>query len=823
MRLRSLLVPALAFLLPIVACGVDDDPPVLAIRQQPPTARFTLGEGGGPLPAFLDVPFPSDVYLANGRFGPLPGIERTFKRNGRFLSDQLARLNGWSRIAPVLFPIDDPRKPPNPDTGEPGTALVDRASLPADEAECASDKSSVFLVDLESGQRVPCRATVHDEEQVEGGRSLLAVGPARGVVLEEGHRYCAVITSRVRDKDGRNIGPSDEFLAAVEKKEGPLAAVYGAAYDDVKRSLGGALGADRIVALSPYTTQKIIAETYAMRDALESAPAATLKWDAASMAPMGAVKFAASPGGVLPAGFTASLDAWLGVVPADKKLPDGTDDPDESLSVRAHDKIAAVGTAVFDAINYLQVRAGKYDDVEHATFARDASGKPIPAPEKPTSKIWVTIVVPDATMPPNGYPVVIAQHGLSSSRAYMMALANTFAKKGWMTVAIDSVTFGARANDPKFHVDQTSDWAKAPGATYDGPDGMADLVAVDDVRKERAGSFDLFGGLKNILALRDQVRHASFDTAQLVKLLRSNPDLTPLKTTGDVPKIDPDKIAYVGDSLGAIEGATAAAIEPNVKAWTLNVGGGGILQEIAAHGPVVNAQLSLAGSLNFGFLGGQYSEAHPVVALGQALAEGGDPIAYADRIVKTPMPLAGAPTKPRNVFQIEVLYDELVANEGNEALARAGGWSMATPNAGLNAGVGDLRSHAPYRGGGIVLPTVDPDATGFHDTPVAGVTALIAQVSPATHGADLHRSKSNRSYKIPFNDDKGRLVVDRLGTSFDAPCPYRELQDAMVRFFDDAFAGKVPVITGLPAPVRDLDGDGAPDDTDSAPADPASK
>lgn len=822
MRLRSLLAPAFAFLLPIAACGVDDFEPVLAIKQKPPTARFTLGESGGPIPAFLDVPFPSDVYLKDGRFAALPGVERTFKRNGRFLSDQLARLNGWSRIAPVLFPIDDPRKPVDPETGEPATALVDRASLPADENECTSDKSSVFLIDLDTGKRIPCRAIVHDEEQVDGGRSLLAVGPARGVVLEEAHHYCAVVTSRVRDKEGRNIAPSDELLTAVEKKEGPLAPIYGAAYDKVKAALGGALGAERIVALSPYTTQQIVSETFALREALETSPAATLKWDAASMAPMGAVKFAAAPGGVLPAGFTASLDAWLGVVPQDKKLPDGSDDPDESLPVRAHDKIAAVGTAVFDAINYLQVRPAKYDDVDHATFARDASGKPIPAPEKPTSKIWVTIVVPTGAMPASGYPVVIAQHGLSSSRAYMMALANTFAKKGWMTVAIDSVTFGARANDPKFQVDTTSDWAKAPGATYDGPDGMADLVG-DDVRKERAGSFDLFGGLKNILAMRDQVRQASFDTAQLVKVLRSNPDLSPLKTGADVPKIDPDKIAYVGDSLGAIEGATAAALEPHVKAWTLNVGGGGILQEIAAHGPVVNAQLSLAGSLNFGFVGGQYSEGHPVVALGQTLAEGGDPIAYADKIVLSPTPLAGAPTKPRNVFQIEVLYDELVANEGNEALARAGGWSMATPNVGLNAGVGDLASHAPYRGGGIVLPMVDPDASGFHDTPVAGVTAIVAQVSPATHGADLHRSKSNRQYRIPFNDDKGKLVVDRLANQFDAPCPYRELQDAMVRFFDDAFAGKVPVVSGLPAPVRDLDADGALDGADVAPADPASK
>jgi hypothetical protein len=42
----------------------------------------------------------------------------------------------------------------------------------------------------------------------------------------------------------------------------------------------------------------------------------------------------------------------------------------------------------------------------------------------------------------------------------------------------------------------------------------------------------------------------------------------------------------------------------------------------------------------------------------------------------------------------------------------------------------------------------------------------------------------------------------------------------MLRFFGDAFEGKVPVVTGLPVPARDLDGDGKPDDTDGAPLDP---
>lgn len=822
-RLFSWVVPAFGLLLPILAC-VDPEPRVLAQKPKGPVARFTAGDTGSATPTFLDVPFPSDAYLKDGKWSGMPGIERTFKRNGPFLSKQLETLNGWSRIAGVMFVIDDPRKPANPDTLEPGTAVLDRSTLPANEDECKADGSSVFLLDMDASTRIPCRAVWHDEEGVENGRSLLIVGPARGIVLEEGHHYCAVITSRLKDAEGRNVAPSDEFVGATERKEGPLAGVYGAAFDKASGILGGALGADRIVALSPYTTQKSMDDLYAAREVVESAPAATLKWDAGSLQPMTAAKFAKPTSGPdAPAGFTATLDAWLGVVAPDKKLPDGTDDPNEDLPVRAHDKIASVGTAVFDAINFLQVKPGKYDDVGHAAFARDGAGKPIAAPEKPTSKIWITFSIPDAPMPPEGYPAVIVQHGLSGSRAYLMTMANTFAKKGWIAIAIDSVTFGARANDPKFLVDATTDYATAPGATYAGGDGISDIIQ-NGANRERAGSFDFFGGLKNLLALRDQARQAALDTAQVVKLLRSNPDLAPLQTGAAPPKIDPAKIAYVGDSLGGIEGALAAAIEPNVKAWTLNVAGGGILIELAGHGPVVNANLSLAGSLNFGFLGGSYDEGHPVVIIGQALMDAGDPISFAERLTKSPAPLAGQPTQPRNVFQIEVLYDELVANESNEALARAAGWSLASPNVGPNAGASDA-SGTPFRGGGIVLPMLPPaPAGGYKDTPVAGATALIAQVSPAHHGANLVRGIGNRQYRIPFNTKEGKLVVDRQNATFGVPCPYRELQASMVGFFESAFAGGgAPVIADLPAPRRDTDGDGADDPSDADPIDADAK
>ena len=804
MRAGHRLVPLLAFLVPVAvavaACEAEHPDPFEGLdRLQAVVARFRLGSDA--VPGFLDVPFPSDAYMKDGRFiSSYPGMERTFKSNAAVLGTQLGLTSGWSRIAPVLFAIEDFRAERTAND-EPGAAGVDRETLPLDEDACKADGSSVFLIDLEAADpataRIPCRTTILDERDLESGRFLVGIGPARGVVLAEGHRYAAVLTSRVKREGGEKIEASTDFTKTAVEKVGPLGPLYGAAHDKVMSVVGPALAADKatIIALAPYTTQKVTQELFAMRDALEAAPAATLAWDAATVAPMTPARFAPKVGGVLPPAFTASLDDWLGVVDASAKLPDGSDDPDGSLPVRAHDKIAALGTAVFAATSYLRVRDKKYEDLEHATFARDATGLPVPAPEAPTAKIWVTFAVPTAPMPAAGYPIVIVQHGLNGSRDYLLQLANRIASKGWMAVAIDSVTFGARSPDPKFRTDSSTDY----GAAYTGGDGINDRV-----NNERGGSFDFFGGLKNLLALRDQLRQSEIDTAQLVKLLRANPDLTPLNTgatAATIPKVDPERIAYVGDSLGAIEGAVAAAIEPRVKAWTFNVGGGGIISEAAAHGPVINSNLALAGTVNFGFGAALYTEAHPVVVIGQTLIEAGDPIAYAQHLVTAPAALAGTPTKARNILQIEVVYDELVANEANEALARAAGYALASPNVGLNSGISDLATRAPYRGGGIKLPILPEAPDGYHDVPLAGSTAILIQASPAEHGSDLVRAKCNRTYKLPFNTPDGKLQLTRQDPT-PITCPYRALQDTMVRFFGDAFEGRVPVVTGLGAPTR---------------------
>ena len=818
------------------ACGSDDtssngptDAGAVAVAPTGPFARFTLPAAA--LPNFMDVPFPSDVYLDANHIisAAIPAVDAVFTAGASNLTHELAKERGFSRISLALFWIDDAASANAP-------AAVDASTLPTTEAACTSAGSSVFLVDLAATDPtkaiLPCRARYHDDGATNAVRPGLGIGPGRGYVLAEGHPYAAVLTSRVKDKSGKPLAASLDFQNAVNgARTDANAAAYKTAVAKAQTVLASALATDgaKIVAVAPYTTNDQSSQLFNLRDTVEGQAVPTLTWDAMSMMPMGAVKFAA--GATTPAGYTATLDALLG--PAPVKNSDNTDSSDASLPQIAHDKIATLGTAVYLAPNYLQAKAGGNDTPDNATFTLDASGNILPDPTNPTAKIWITLAIPTGTMPASGWPVVIVQHGLSQSRTFMMALANTYAARGWATAAIDSVTFGARAPEAIYQVDLNSTFSAIPGATYTGPDGFADAIGGTALNAAATnGSTDFFGGLKNLGAIRDQFRQAMIDAAQLVRVVRSNPDLTPLTFNGVKPQLDASKVVYLGNSLGAIEAVGAAALEPNVKAWIFNVGGAGVFTELAAHSPTVGSTLLTAGSAYFGLHDNDtLDEAHPLVILAQNLGEPGDAINYAANLITSPHTLVGQATAPRNILQVEVIYDELVSNESGEALARAANYGLATPNVGSNAGVTSLadlsKSIDP-----VTLAQVSPGSDGtIHDTGASpGYTAVVVQQSPGEHGSNLVQSVSRRTYKIPYLTASG---VDSYVEQADAnepasaataiPCSYAAIQSTIDGFVTSAFAGGVPTIGTFQTPVRDADGDGNPDATDPDPLDPTAK
>jgi hypothetical protein len=784
-------------------------------------AHFQLDASS--LPGFLEVPYPTDAYLdSTGHvMNPIPGFDAVITENGDLIERELAEMDGFSRLTHALFWVDDTSLPRDED-GNLQSATIDESSLPYDENACVSDASSVFLIDLEATDptkaRVPCRAHFHDDRDLGSSlRPVVAVGPARGVVLDEGHRYAAVLTSRVHDTDGRDVKASESFLSLPTlAAPSPTEKLYQDALATADGLLAPALAdGTTIVAIAPFTTHTRARELFQARATLDTIPTPTLSFAPQDEAPMGAARFSKLVNGSLPAGFTASLDDWLGVVDPKNVLPDGQDDWDNQLPVRAHNKIAAMGTAVFDAANFLQDLPGGFDVPQQEHFARDANGNIIQNPADPTYKIWVTIAVPDAPMPAGGYPTIILQHGMSASREYMVSVANVFCAKGWLVAGIDSITFGARAREPEYQVDQTTDYVGGPGVKYDGPDGIADITS-----QGRNPVTDLFGNFQNFGAIRDQLREAALDTAQLFRVLASDPDLSPLATDQGTPHIDPTHIAYVGESLGSLEGEMAAAIEPRIDPWIFSVGGGGFIFEAGVHGPGIGALLGAAAGLYFHFLHDRLTEFHPLTNLLQSAVEAADPLLYARDIVRTPQPVSNLPPKAHSVMLLECIYDELFSNEAGEAWAREAGLLLASPDVGVNSGVTDLTNPSAGRWH-VPLQEVFPDASGtIHDVPQAGLTGVVVQQDPCDHGSDWVSSKGSHQFAIPYVDYSGASLYKRLDTAFDIVNPYRPAAEQFVEFISDAFAGKAPGVVVHTAPVRDFDGDGVTDDVDKAPSDP---
>jgi hypothetical protein len=814
--------------------GVDAGPMTAVARF-----KFTAGT----VPNFLDVPYPSDIYLSKGAIvDPIPGVDQVVTVNSKFLTHELAKADGFSRVAMSMLYIDGVQ-------ADAGMPAVDPASLPLDEKACVAATSSVFLVDLAASGAaafIPCRVEFHDDRSFGSGgfAPVLAVGPGRGVVLEEGHQYATVVTSRVRMTTGGHVGASADFLAL--SSSSATTSVYTTALKAITPLLASALQADgaTIVDIAPFTTDTASKVLIQMRDALESVAAPTLAWDSASMAPMGAVKFAANPGDAgIPAGFTASLDDLLGVATA-PPLDSGVADPNYALPARAHDKIAAIGTAVFKAQNYLRPSNG-YKALDDATFTFDSSGHVVPDPTNPTVPIWATFFIPTAPMPGTGYPVVIVQHGINESRdREPFKIANTFAAAGWVVVAIDSVTFGARAPEAEFQVDAVNNFAPGGGAydapdggalggagTYKGPDGLADEIGAS---LSTNGTSDFVGGFLDLGALRDQLRQSEIDTCQLVRVLKSTTlDLSPLKTGATVPKVDGARIAYFGNSLGSIEGTPVAAIEPGIQTFVMNVAGGGFAQEVTTHSPHLGTDLGFAG-LIFGVPPTDHiTESHPLIPLIQAIIDPGDPITFAKYVVDSPATVNGAALTAKNFLQVEVVYDNYVPNEGNEALARALGIGLAVPNVGTNAGVSTMAmvKDPTTIVDRLPLPDVNPDTSGLiHDTPSSGVTAVLVQTSPGRHGDEFFQSPVEQEYAIPYDQFTTDAPFVMLGTGsassdppFSVDTSYLSLQAMAVRFIGDSFAGKVPNVTGFKPPVRDFDNDGVPDSTDPDPNNPAIK
>ncbi len=734
----------LLFVLPLLA-GCGSDPPASADVVVLPFAAASSDP-----PPFGDIPWPSDLYLgADGRIADVPNLQRVSSAN-EAIQAGLSSLDGFGRASGGLFFLPD---------------VLDDASLPRDYVGATDPAAPIFFIDVDPespnlGKRYPGIAKYLPSLE------CLSVIPIPGVVLPLGTRHAIVVTDGVRAANGKHLGPAPELtriagLSASERKT-RQEKLYGDAIAEIVKAKA-VPSADHIAGLSVFTTSRRAEEMPVLRERLRMQPEPVVFLDKAAAAPYTAVAFGITS--------TPSLDDWLGkpeVDDAGVEWPGG-DNPGGI----AHDAIAAVASGAFVAPSFQNPKTNH--------FEVDDTGAYVLADTE--AKIPVTIVIPKSPMPPNGYPVIINGHGLSNNRGSMLSLANELARAGFAMIGIDDVLHGARAGIP----DQKNNFK----GSFAGPDGIPD---------DYPFAVSFFADFQDFVEVRDNFRQTILDQMSLVRLIQSSKlDLAPLGAVagGQTPQFDAAHIYWNGGSLGGIMGSMAVALEPSIKGAALEVSGAGFVQLITTNSAEVSGLVGTVAKASFGIQGEEaLDEYHPIANLLSSITESGDPIAYAPHIFQNTLNMRETP----DVMITYALHDEVLPNIATEALIRAMGIDIATPNLVEVPGVSTIA--APVQAN-----------RGTH-------AAAAVQYSPADHALGYNRYDERKYVPTPPQPPPIRFPV--LHDAFLVEMPIREHSKALATFFSSAYTGNARIEVTAP-PVADFDGDGALDDKDASPYDPTVK
>ncbi len=731
-RTMKLFAPCL-LVLGLAACGSDGGV----------TVKMTVSATA---PAYGDTPFPTDALREGDRLGAIAGLDKLVGNHDDLVTAHIAALDGYGLRPLVEFFVD----------GE-----LDAASIPL---RTTSRDAAGALVDVDPASPDRGRVLALDW-RYNAERRVLAASPASGVVLREGTRYAAFITTALRDADGEPLHRAGalEHLDSLAKHPRWQTTAEALAELDTDRT-------NRIAGIAVFTTQHATAPLVAARNAMLAAPAPTLTFADPAVIFSGRAALDRLMGQATRAteGPRAGLERW------------GNDNP----TGIAHDHVGVVATGTMTIARFRGDETGTNLPDDEA-FQPGADGIPRIIAIDP---IPVTFILPAATPPETGYPVIVYGHGLGAGRDQLLSFAEPLTAAGYAIVGIDMAGHGSRF-DPGDLVANLANQLSAFSGTTAMRDGFGDTTG-------SLTQFDFFEGFLNVAAVRDTIRQSALDQSRLVQLLRSA-DLD-LSALGATAKLDTRRIAYLGESFGTVVGTVFAAIEPDVALYVLDVPGGGILDLLMTSSPEISAlALPLVGAIYNPV--GRLDRWNPLIGLMQAVIDGADPLSYAPHILADRFTIGGTVLGPRNVIAIEVIGDQVLSNLGTDALAQALGLQVLVPHLDLPDG----------------LTAVPSPAAGNRD----GQTAVLVQYTPATHGCNWSCERGTLKY-LPTFPVEGDEPFPLLPVPISIAQPIYETLEQVVEILDTYQTGEAPRVRMTKPPVADFDADGVPDAIDTAPYDP---
>lgn len=463
--------------------------------------------------------------------------------------------------------------------------------------------------------------------------------------MDQHRRYLLLVTDAVKDTAGDGVEADPAFTSCTAP-----------AGDDYCRALAAAvppLSSARIVAASVFSTMSTTSWLERAREALAGTSAA--------------------PQAIGGTSFIAAADVqalvWRRQVRTSPSTFDELEYPGALFGL-LRPAIKGIGFGEFTSPDYLG---------ETRVIPTSPSADTLPAPAG-TQQIPYITFLPQAEKPANGYPVVIFGHGAGDSRfgaASLLSIA--FGQPGMATIAINAPGHGF-----------------GPGSALriTNADGSVDIPAPGrGVDSNGDGLIGDSEGCAVILSApqgtRDCLRQAAVDLMQLVRAIRAGIDVD---GDGSID-LDPEKIYYVGQSLGVIYGTLFLATEPAVHNGAFNVGGGSVL-DISRWSPsnqrALVANLALrrpALSTGATFDDGYPLRNQPVRVLSDAtqieiqnvienlewMQSEGDPVGYAPHLKLSPLPGVTA----KNILVQFAEGDQTVPNPTSSALVR---WSGLKEN-----------------------------------------------------------------------------------------------------------------------------------------------